>query len=202
MDNLKKRIRELEPWLHNIDLGGFGAHEVAEAMHPDKNLPYDKLSMVREWIPEGQGKAIDVGANAGGISFYLEESGFDVIALENGNEGRTENVIDQLKLAKETKNSDITIVEEDALDYLPEDCDLIMAFGVLYHMGDNRKGEIFYEKEFLRKCIESNPDRILLETIERPWVVGFFEEKGHEIVEHIPADKGWGRQYDVVKANG
>jgi len=186
---LKEKVRELEPWRHDIDLGPFSTFDVASVSSPRKrNMrhPILRWRYIKQFLPFKPTTALDVGCNAGGISFKLEEKGWDVVGIENGQDFKVSNPYEQALLCKEALGSEVEFIETDAFDYLPKKFDIVVALGVLYHITDvprrNEKNKEEWEKEFADLCVESAQKGVIFETQPRPWLAGHLEEKGMKVI--------------------
>jgi len=186
---LKDKVRELGPWRHDVDLGPFSTFDVASATSSRKrNIrhPILRWRYIKQFLPLKPTTALDIGCNAGGISFKLEEKGWDVVGIENAQDFKISNPYKQATFCKEVLDSEVKFIETDAFDYLPEEFDIIVALGVLYHITDvpgrDEKNKEKWEKEFVDLCVESAEKGVIFETQPRLWLGEYLEEKGMKIV--------------------
>lgn len=189
--NLREKVRGLEPWRHNIDLGPFTTFEVARSRGPNKDIhhPKPRWNYVKQWLPEEPGTALDIGCNAGCISFELEALGWKVTGIDNCMDERlgcTGNPIKQANLCKDVFNSNVTFIETGAMEYLPCKFDLIVALCILYHISEtgDKDRDTEMEKQFVDKMIESARERIIIETTKRSWLRDYLREQPVEIIAH------------------
>jgi len=183
---LRNKVEELGPWRHDIDLGPFSTFDVAQATSSRKrNMrhPILRWRYIKQFLPVKPTTVLDIGCNAGGISFKLEEKGWNVVGIENGQDFKISNPLEQAVFCKEVLDSEVEFIEADAIDYLPEEFDVIVALGVLYHITDvPERDDEDWEKKFVDLCVESAKKGIIFETQPRPWLGKHLEEKGMEVI--------------------
>ena len=127
---VKRRIEELGPWFHNIDLDG-----VSTA--PDHflgNYPYTKWRKFADSIPADlTGKTVlDIGCNAGFYSIEMKRRGAArVLGVDYD-----ETYLAQARFAAEIADADIELRKLSAYDVgaLGERFDIVLFMGVLYHL--------------------------------------------------------------------
>ncbi len=125
-----RRIEELGPWFHNIDLDG-----VSTA--PDHflgNYPYTKWRKFAASIPADlTGKTVlDIGCNAGFYSIEMKRRGAArVLGVDFD-----ETYLAQARFAAEMADADIEFRRLSAYDVgtLGERFDIVLFMGVLYHL--------------------------------------------------------------------
>jgi tRNA (mo5U34)-methyltransferase len=129
--DLEERIRALDPWFHNMDLGG-----VRTA--PDHFLgdyPGAKFRRFAAHLPADlTGKSVlDIGCNAGFYSIEMKRRGADrVLGIDSD-----ERYLAQARLASDVLGfDDIEFEQLDVYDVaaLGERFDLVIFMGVLYHL--------------------------------------------------------------------
>jgi len=132
-EDLKKKIKELGPWRHDIELGnGIRTRE--------DNLP--KYIPERRWkrrigkmFPEDMTglTVLDVGCNSGFYSIKVKERGAKrVVALDI-----TEKNIRQAKFLSEYFNLQLEIIKQDLLEYVlttNEQFDYVIFSRIFYHL--------------------------------------------------------------------
>jgi len=186
VEELKSKVKELEPWRHDIDLGPFSTFDVASATSPHKrNMrhPILRWRYIKQFLPVKPTTVLDIGCNAGGISFKLEEKGWDVVGIENGQDFKVSNPLEQAEFCKKVLGSEVEFIKADALDYLPKEFDVIVGLGVLYHITDvPERDDGDWEKKFVDLCVESAEKGIIFETQPRIWLKEHLEEKGMEVI--------------------
>lgn len=192
-DDLRTRVQELEPWRHDIDLGPFSTFEVAESTGPYDHLghPQPRGEYVLDYLPDELTDILVLGCNAGGIAFMLEDAGWDVVGVDMGVDGPTEP-LEQARFSAEVRESDITIVEADATEYIEGgvEQDVVVACGLLYHIeSDLGNRNTPAEQSFVDDLLDSGAERVLIETNDTPWFPGYVEERGAEVVHYIDGPK-------------
>jgi len=205
--DLKRKIKKLGPWRHDIDLGSFSTFDVAESVGPHSNIghPEPRWEYIKQFLPEEKGKALDVGCNAGGVSFRLEKEGWDVTGIDCFQDFELKtHPLRQAKLCKQVLDSEVKFIDANVLEYLPKKkFDLMVALGVLYHMADSNEGDKReLEEKFVDVMVDSEPTRIIIETKPRKWLGEYIENKGWELlVNKMPWETPKGSR-QVVVANG
>ena len=126
---LKRRIEELGPWFHDLELHG---HRTAPD-HPLGTFLDDLWATVHPAFPEDMTGAsvLDIGCNAGFYSLKLHERGADVTAIDHD-----PRYLAQARLAADVKGADIAFHEMDVydVDRLGRTFDYVLFMGVLYHL--------------------------------------------------------------------
>lgn len=128
--NIKRRVRELGPWFHNIDLGG-----VATA--PDHFLgdyPAFKWRGFCDAVPKDlSGKTVlDIGCNGGFYALEMKRRGAArVLGLDSD-----ERYLSQARFAAEVSGLEIEFAQLSVYDVgnLGERFDIVLFMGVLYHL--------------------------------------------------------------------
>jgi len=186
VEELRNKVKELEPWRHDIDLGPFSTFDVASATSSRKRdirHPVLRWRYIKQFLPVKPTTVLDVGCNAGGISFKLEEKGWDVVGIENGQDFKISNPLEQAEFCKEVLGSEVEFAEADAFDYLPRKFDIIVALGVLYHVTDvPERNDEDWEEKFVDLCVESAEKGVIFETQPRTWLRSHLEKKGMEVI--------------------
>jgi tRNA (mo5U34)-methyltransferase len=127
---IERRVRELGPWFHNLDLRG-----VKTA--PDHFLgdyPAIKWRRFAHALPADlRGRTIlDVGCNAGFYAIEMKKRGADrVVAIDSD-----PDYLDQARFAAEVSEVDLEFCELSVYDVgtLGERFDIVLFLGVLYHL--------------------------------------------------------------------
>jgi tRNA (mo5U34)-methyltransferase len=130
MTALERRIRELGPWFHNLDLDGiFTAPE-----HFLGDYPRQKFARFSAALPADLSglSVLDVGCNAGFYAFEMKRRGAArVVGIDSD-----ERYLAQARLAAEVLGHEIELRRLDVYDVgeLGERFDLVIFMGVLYHL--------------------------------------------------------------------
>ncbi|MFC3204669.1 TIGR04290 family methyltransferase [Aquamicrobium soli] len=127
---LRRRIEELGPWFHNMNLGGI---ETA----PDHflgNYPYEKWRKFAHAIPADlRGKSVlDIGCNAGFYSIQMKQRGADrVLGIDFD-----EVYLAQARFAAEVANVEIEFRRLSVYDIgrLGQRFHIVLFMGVFYHL--------------------------------------------------------------------
>jgi tRNA (mo5U34)-methyltransferase len=129
--DLERRIRALDPWFHNMNLGGvWTAPE-----HFLGDYPASKLKRFAHHLPSDlTGKSVlDIGCNAGFYSVEMKRRGADrVVGIDSD-----DRYLAQAELACEVLGfEDIELLKLDVYDIgaLEQRFDLVIFMGVLYHL--------------------------------------------------------------------
>lgn len=204
-------VRALEPWRHDIDLGPFSTFEVAERAGPyaDIGHPKSRYRFARNFLPAPPASVLDVGCNAGGVTFRLQRDGYDATGVDSGidpglqspnpevfEDGDTEGLwereadpIEQARYCKRVTDADADFIRADAFEYLPPDdtYDVVVSFGVLYHAHEgkpDRIPDVEWAKRFLDLLMASAEDRVLIETAYEgyEWAQRYITSEGHRLL--------------------
>jgi tRNA (mo5U34)-methyltransferase len=127
---VRRRIEELGPWFHNIELGGISTA-------PDHflgNYPYMKWRKFAHAIPADlTGRTVlDIGCNAGFYSIEMKRRGAErVLGVDFD-----ETYLAQARFAAEIAEADIEFRKLSVYDVgsLGERFDIVLFMGVLYHL--------------------------------------------------------------------
>lgn len=191
-DSLKERVRSVEPWIHDIDLGPFATFDVAKSTGPyaHVNHPEPRAQAIIEFLPRQAETVLDLGCNAGGIAFRVEAEDLNVTGVDDNeywedhpNDQRTPK--EQFEVAKDALDSDVEFINSDVRDYLESNMkfDVIVAAGLLYHMGrtvpEIRAQEprnTTAEKSFVDQLNDARPTRVIVETNYTPWLEDYLDD--------------------------
>lgn len=129
-EQIRRRVRELGDWFHNLDLGG-----VQTA--PDHFLgdyPAIKWRQFASAIPADlRGKTVlDIGCNAGYYSIEMKRRGADRVVGIDSDEG----YLAQARFAAEVCGTEVELRQLSVYDVakLGERFDIVLFLGVLYHL--------------------------------------------------------------------
>ncbi len=128
--SVKKKIAELAPWFHNMELMGIPTA-------PDHFLgdyPRLKWSRFRDVIPEDMRgmTVLDIGCNAGFYSMEMKSRGAErVLGID-----WDEDYLNQARFAADVRGVDVEFRKLSVWDVarLNEKFDLVIFMGVLYHL--------------------------------------------------------------------
>jgi len=132
-EDLKKKIKELGPWRHNIDLGN--GIRTMENNLPGYQPEIRWKGVIGKMFPEDMTglTVLDVGCNSGFYSFKVKERGAKrVVALDNA-----EYNIRQTKFLSEYFNLQLEIIKQDLLEYVlttNEQFDYVIFSRIFYHL--------------------------------------------------------------------
>lgn len=127
---LARRVRELGPWFHNLDLGGV---ETAPD-HPLGDYPRHKWRSFEQALPADlSGKSVlDIGCNAGFHAMEMKRRGASrVVGVDSDS-----RYLAQARLACEVNEIEVELRELSVYDVaqLGERFDIVLFMGVLYHL--------------------------------------------------------------------
>jgi tRNA (mo5U34)-methyltransferase len=127
---VRRRIEELGPWFHNIELGGIST----APNHFLGNYPYMKWRKFAHAIPADlTGRTVlDIGCNAGFYSIEMKRRGAErVLGVDFD-----ETYLAQARFAAEIAEADIEFRKLSVYDVgsLGERFDIVLFMGVLYHL--------------------------------------------------------------------
>jgi len=132
-EDLKKKIKELEPWRMDIDLGnGIRTNENSRPIFKPEGRWKEQIGKM---FPEDMTglTVLDVGCNAGFFSIKVKERGAKrVVALDF-----LEKNIRQAKFLSEYFNLQLEIIKQDLLEYVlttNEQFDYVLFSRVFYHL--------------------------------------------------------------------
>jgi tRNA (mo5U34)-methyltransferase len=127
---VRRRIEELGPWFHNLELDGIPT----APNHFLGNYPYVKWRKFAHTIPTDlTGRTVlDIGCNAGFYSIEMKRRGADrVLGIDFD-----ETYLAQARFASEVAEADIEFRKLSVYDVgtLAERFDVVLFMGVLYHL--------------------------------------------------------------------
>ncbi|HEX8231964.1 MAG TPA: TIGR04290 family methyltransferase [Caulobacteraceae bacterium] len=129
-ETIRRRVEELKPWFHNMDLGGVQT----APEHFLHDYPRNKFSRFAHAVPADlTGKSVlDIGCNAGFYSMEMKRRGAArVVGIDSD-----ERYLAQARLAAEVNGYEIELRNLSVYDVgaLGETFDLVIFMGVLYHL--------------------------------------------------------------------
>lgn len=129
-DTISRRVQELGPWFHNIDLGGIQtAPEHFLGDYPQTH--WRTFENALPWDLSGR-TVLDIGCNAGFFSIKLKQRGAErVVGIDSD-----ARYLAQARLAADVTGVDIELREMTVYDVgrLGERFDIVLFMGVLYHL--------------------------------------------------------------------
>ena len=127
---LQRRIEELGPWFHNLELRGIRT----APEHFLGNYPEVKFERFRDALPADMtGKSVlDIGCNAGFYSFEMKRRGASRVLGIDTDTG----YLTQARFAAEVQDLDVEFRQMAVWEIgsLQEKFDLVIFMGVLYHL--------------------------------------------------------------------
>lgn len=128
-EEIRRRVRELGPWFHNLDLGGVRT----APEHFLGDYPAFKWRSFAHAIPgDLRGKTVlDVGCNAGFYAMEMRRRGAEVVGID-----ADEAYLAQARFAAEVSGLDLELRQLDVYDVaaLGRRFDVVLFMGVLYHL--------------------------------------------------------------------
>jgi tRNA (mo5U34)-methyltransferase len=129
-EEIGRRVQELGPWFHNIDLGGV---QTAPG-HFLGDYPAMKWAGFAHAIPQDLTglSVLDIGCNGGFYAIAMKRRGARrVVGIDSD-----EDYLAQARFAAEVLGHDISFLQLDVYDVgaLGERFDLVLFMGVLYHL--------------------------------------------------------------------
>jgi tRNA (mo5U34)-methyltransferase len=131
---LLARIRELDPWFHDIDLGAVLKTKLGPCADEPDDHPRPTWALLKAYLPadlSGQ-SVLDAGCNAGFYSFETKKLGAkSVLGID-----AQRREIAQARLAAEVLELDVTFRRSSVYDLSIAELgqfDLVLALGLLYH---------------------------------------------------------------------
>lgn len=130
VDDLERRIRDLSPWFHNLELGGIQT----APEHFLGDYPRCKFERFAALIPDdltGQ-SVLDIGCNAGFYAFEMKRRGASRVVAVDSNP----RYLEQAKLAAGMLGVEIEFLQLSVYQVaaLQEQFDLVLFMGVMYHL--------------------------------------------------------------------
>lgn len=132
--DIPKRIAELSPWHYNLLIEGFSTGDSpVETLHPKLIQLLSAGAFSRTIYPF----VLDLGSNAGAISFYFVDNKFSKVDAIEGHS----RYFEQLKFAVEYKGytNKVTPVFKDVCEgnFGTNHYDLVLCLGLLHHLPED-----------------------------------------------------------------
>jgi 2-polyprenyl-3-methyl-5-hydroxy-6-metoxy-1,4-benzoquinol methylase len=138
---LERRVAELAPWYQNIEL----AHGVStKNLEGDRDIfaqadiPAPLWRLIASDLPDVTGqRVLDIGCNAGYMSFAVKRLGAGYVLGVDANLGATTSFIEQAEFCRDVLGLDVEFREESFFTLASTaPFDLVLFCGVLYHLED------------------------------------------------------------------
>jgi len=137
-EDIKRRIHELSPWYHNIQLGeGIWTKSVdANAIYPEHDIPAPLWAEIVPRLGSLTGKRVlDIGCNAGFMSFECKKLGAEYVLGVDDDSGARTSFIAQAEFCREALGLDVDFRRGTFMELAPEPrFDVVLFCGVLYHL--------------------------------------------------------------------
>lgn len=131
-DEIRRRRDELAPWFHHIDLGG--GISTTDAGHDHPAVLWQTIARQLPRKLKGR-RVLDIGCNAGSMSFAAKRLGADYVLGIDANLGATTSFIEQAEFCRSVLGLDVEFREQSFFDLEPDrPFDLVLFCGVLYHL--------------------------------------------------------------------
>jgi SAM-dependent methyltransferase len=135
------RARELAPWYQNIDLGdGVTTKDLAgdRDIFSGHDIPAPLWRLIARDLPDLSGRSVlDIGCNAGYMSFESKRLGAAYVLGIDSNLGAGTSFIEQAEFCREALGLDVEFRVQSFFDLEPETpFDVVLFCGVLYHLED------------------------------------------------------------------
>jgi len=140
-EDIRRRIEELAPWYQNIELadGVFTKDLDGDRdIFSGHDIPNPLWRVIAKDLPDiGGWRALDIGCNAGYMSFEVKRLGAGSVLGVDSNLGAGTSFVDQAQFCREALGLDVEFREQSFYDLEPElPFDLVLFCGVLYHLED------------------------------------------------------------------
>jgi len=142
IEELRGRIVELGPWYQNIELAdGAWTKDLdgTSDIFAGEDIPGPLWRLIeRDLPPDLSGhRVLDIGCNAGYMSFAAKRMGADHVLGIDSNLGATRSFVDQAEFCRSVLELDVEFREQSFFDLeAPEQFTLVLFCGVLYHLED------------------------------------------------------------------
>ncbi|MDP9293212.1 MAG: class I SAM-dependent methyltransferase, partial [Actinomycetota bacterium] len=138
---IRRRIEELGPWYQNIELvNGLSTKNLDgdSDIFPHADIPGPLWRLIARDLPDITGqRVLDIGCNAGYMSFEGKRLGAGYVLGVDSNLGASTSFIDQAEFCREILRLDVEFREQSFFTLeAPVPFDLVLFCGVLYHLED------------------------------------------------------------------
>lgn len=140
-NDIRRRIAELAPWYQNLELGpGLYTKDLDgdRDIFSGYDIPAPLWLEISKDLPDLTGwRVLDIGCNAGYMSFEAKRLGAASVLGVDSNLGAGTSFIDQATFCRDVLGLDVEFREESFFHLEPErPFDLVLFCGVLYHLED------------------------------------------------------------------
>jgi 2-polyprenyl-3-methyl-5-hydroxy-6-metoxy-1,4-benzoquinol methylase len=141
-DDIRRRVVELAPWYQNIDLGdGLWTKDLEgdRDIFSGSDIPGPLWRvLVRDLPSDLTGhRVLDIGCNAGYMSFASKKLGADYVLGIDSNLGASTSFLDQARFCRTVLGLDVDFEEISFFDFTPDaPFEVVLFCGVLYHLED------------------------------------------------------------------
>jgi len=166
-DQIAARIEELRPWYQNVALPhGLSTKNFDRDtdIFSGADIPAPLWQEVLTILEDPTGKRVlDIGCNAGYMSFEAKKMGASYVLGIDANLGATVSFLDQASFCREALGLDVDFREASLFDFAPpEPFDIVLFCGVLYHLENFATG-IAKVRSFV-----ADGGQVILETASEP----------------------------------
>ncbi len=136
---IRQRIADLRPWYQNIDLGGGISTKDLEGdadIFAGHDIPAPLWRIIAQDLGDITGaRVLDIGCNAGYMSFECRKLGAASVLGIDSNLGATVSFLDQAEFCRDVLGLDVEFRELSFFDFEPgTGFDIVLFCGVLYHL--------------------------------------------------------------------
>jgi 2-polyprenyl-3-methyl-5-hydroxy-6-metoxy-1,4-benzoquinol methylase len=144
-DAIARRIEELAPWYQNIELApGVSTKDLDgdRDIFSSQDIPAPLWRLIARDLPDiGGQRVLDVGCNAGYMSFEAKRLGAASVLGVDSDLGSTTSFIEQASFCRDVLGLDVEFRKVSFFELEPEQpFDLVLFCGVLYHLEDYAAG--------------------------------------------------------------
>jgi len=139
VEDIRRRIEELAPWYQNLELAdGLWTKDLdgRRDIYSGYDIPAPIWRVIERDLPDITGfRVLDIGCNAGYMSFAVKRLGAGSVLGVDSNFGTLSSFIDQANFCREVLELDVQFRVQSFFDVEPEpQYDLVLFCGVLYHL--------------------------------------------------------------------
>ncbi len=166
-DEIARRIEELRPWYQNVHLPfGLSTKDFDRDIDifSGADIPAPLWREVLTVIEDLDGKRVlDIGCNAGYMSFEAKKMGASYVLGIDANLGATTSFLDQATFCRDALSLEAEFHEISLFDFEPDEpFDVVLFCGVLYHLENFATGI-----EKVRTFVATG-GQVILETASEP----------------------------------